>query len=311
MPRDARGLSPAGRVIHRHAPFTHACPAVNTFLGEARLAHGVDPFVLRVALSVVLGGLAVAAFTTAAERVGSRVGGLLLSFPVKVTLALFLIGLNEGADFAARAAVEVPAGIGVNVVFLVATALLVRRLAPWPAMLCALALWAVAGIAVVLRPAHTLSEAMLYWLVPATLGLALLHGVGGLRGDRRAKSGDTFGWTGLATRAAGAGAIVGLSLVLARVGGPVLGGLASVFPSGWITTMVILTRSHGAEFTGATVRVMVAGSLAPVVFGVVVALTFPVWGIVAGSLAAIAAATVASLGVMLALRWRDARADAA
>jgi len=271
----------------------------------------LDAFVLRVALSVVLGGLAVALFTTAAERVGSRVGGLLLSFPVKVTLAMVLIGLNEGAAFAARAAVEIPAGIGVNVVFLAATALLVRRMAPWPALAAALALWAAAGLAVVLRPAHTLGEALLYWLAPAAVALALVRALPNVRGDRRARDAARFGWWGLLSRAAGAGAIVGLSLVLARVAGPVLGGLASVFPSGWMTTMVILARAHGPEFTGATVRVMVLGSVAPVLFGVVVALAYPAWGIAAGTLAAIGAAVAASLLVMAWLRWRDGGAPRA
>lgn len=271
----------------------------------ARLAPALDAFVLRVALSVVLGGLAVALFTTAAERLGSRVGGLLLSFPVKVTIAMVLIGLNEGADFAARAAVEIPAGLGVNVVFLAATALLVRRAKPWTAVVGALCIWLVAGLAAVLWPPHSLALSLAYWLVPAALAIALLSGLPGVRGDRRGKAQDRFGWRGLLTRAAGAGTIVGLSVVLARVAGPVLGGLASVFPSGWITTMVILTTSHGPEFTGATVRVMVAGSVAPVLFGVVVALAYPMWGVWLGTAAAIGVAMVASLLVMAALRWRD------
>lgn len=260
---------------------------------------------LRVALSAVLGGLAVALFTTAAERMGSRVGGLLLSFPVKVTIALLLIGLNEGAAFAAQAAVQVPAGLGVNIVFLAATALLVRRLAPTPALAGALGIWLVAGLLVVMRPAGSLVEAALWWLVPAAGALMLLATIPGVRGDRRPKAVDRFGWGGLLTRALGAGLIVGASVVLARVAGPVVGGLASVFPSGWITTMLVLTRNHGPEFTAATVRVMVAGSVAPVVFGLGVSLAFPVYGVLLGTLAAILAAAAASGAVMLGLRWRD------
>lgn len=266
----------------------------------------MDAFWIRVALSAVLGGLAVALFTAAAERVGSRVGGLLLSFPVKVTIAMFLIGLNEGADFAARAAIAIPAGIGVNIVFLVATALLVRRFAPWPAMAGALGFWLVAGIVVVAYPARSLAVSSLFWLAPFALGVALLSTLANVRGDRRPKAVDKFGWKLLLSRAAGAGFIVASAVVLARFAGPTLGGLASVFPSGWITTMIILTRNHGPEFTGATVRVMVAGSVAPVLFGVVVALAFPSWGVLWGSLAAIAVAAVASSIVMGLLRARDA-----
>ena len=271
----------------------------------------MDAFALRLVLSFVLGGLAVALFTTLAERHGSRLGGLLLSFPVKVVIALVLIALNEGVDFASRAALAVPAGLGVNVVFLAATALLVRRLSPWRAILAALGLWLLAGLAVVfLLPADDALVSLLCWAASAAAALALLARVPSLRGDRRARpqNAGRFGALGLLARAAGAGTVVALSVVLARYGGPVLGGLATVFPSGWITTMVILARHHGPDFTGATTRVMVAGSGAPVAFGLGVALAYPLVGVWAGTLLAIAAAGVVSATVAWLLRRTDARA---
>ena len=84
--------------------------------------------------------------------------------------------------------------------------------------------------------------------------------------------------------------------------GPVLGGLAAVFPSGWITSMVILTRDHGADFTAATVRVIVAGSAAPVAFGVASWLMLPAYGVLWGTLAPIGIALAVSLVVAGALR---------
>jgi uncharacterized membrane protein (GlpM family) len=267
----------------------------------------VDGFALRLLLSFALGGLSVAIFTTLAERHGSRLGGLLLSFPVKVVIALVLIALNEGIGFAAQAAVAVPAGIAVNVVFLVSTALLVRRLRPWPALLGALGIWLVAGLVLVLVPLERPLLALACWAASAAVALALLARIPGLRGDRRSRRVDAgrFGLGGLLARAAGAGTVVALSVVLAHYAGPVLGGLASVFPSGWITTMVILTRNHGPDFTGATTRVMVAGSGAPVAFGLAVALAYPRVGVAWGTVAAIGAAALVSLGV----GWLLARLD--
>lgn len=260
----------------------------------------MDPFLLRVALSFVLGGLSVALFTAAAERLGSRVGGLLLSFPVKVTIAMVLIGLNEGVGVASTAAKTIPLGIGINLVFLGATALLVRRFPPWPAVLGALAVWLAAGVfAIFFLPAR-LPWTALAWLLPALLALALIPRAAGARPTRR--RGDTFGVVGMLSRAAGAGTVVALAVVLARYGGPLLGGLASVFPSGWITSMVILTRHHGPAFTGETVRVMVAGSLAPTAFGYAVWLAYPTIGVAWGTLLAIGVALAAALGVAGALR---------
>lgn len=262
----------------------------------------MEAFWLRVVLSFSLGGLAVALFTTAAERLGSRVGGLLLSFPVKVTIALVLIGLNEGVDVASEAAGATPLGLGVNLVFLAATALFVRRLDPWPALAAAIAVWLAVGLlAILLVPARAPWVA-LAWILPATVALLVVPRAPGVRPRRR--EGDTFGVPGLLARAAGAGTIVALSVVLARYGGPVFGGLAAVFPSGWITTMVILTRHHGPDFTAATVRVMVAGSLAPVAFGLAVWRLYPTLGVLGGTLASMAIALVASLCVAVFLRLR-------
>lgn len=262
----------------------------------------MDAFVLRVVLSFVLGGLAVALFTAAAERLGSRVGGILLSFPIKVAVAMLLMGLNEGAMFAADAARAIPLGIGVNVVFLLGTALAMRRLTGPAAIAVGLGAWLAAGMLAVFAAPDAAWVYGLAWLAPTAAGVWLLDHA---RGERRAKPKDTFGLAGMLSRALGAGTIVALALVLARFAGPLVGGLASVFPSGWITTMVILTRHHGAEFTAATTRVMIAGSAAPVAFGVAVATAFPVFGVVGGTLVAVAVATFVSLGVMATLRVVD------
>ena len=262
----------------------------------------MDAFALRLVLSFLLGGATVALFTTIAERAGSRLGGLLLSFPVKVTISLVFIALTEGVAFASDAAISVPAGMGVNVVFLGATALLVQRMRPWPAMIGALAAWAVAGLAVVLWLPHSMAWSLAAWLAPTLAVLFLLRKA---RGDRKATTVRPFSWLDLASRAAGAGTVVALSIVIAHYAGPILGGLATVFPSGWITTMVILTRHHGPAFTAATVRVMTAGSVAPVVFGLSVALLDPEWGVLGGTVGAMGFAGVGSLTVGLGLRARD------
>lgn len=193
-----------------------------------------------------------------AETRGSRLGGLLLSFPVKVVTALTLIGLNEGAAFASQAAYAVPAGLGVNVVFLGAAAFLVRRFEPRAALAWAFVAWAVVGLVVVLLPPTTATGSLLLWLGPTAVVLWLFSRLPGIRRDRRPEGAPRrFGWGGVLTRALGAGTVVAASIVLARFAGPVLGGLAAVFPSGWITTMVILTQPHGPDFTASTVRVMV------------------------------------------------------
>jgi hypothetical protein len=270
----------------------------------------VDAYLARLALSFLVGGGTVAAFTTIAERGNPRVGGLLLSFPVKVTVSLVLIALNEGVAFAAQSATATPAGMAANVVFIAATALLVRRLAPWPAIAAALALWAAAGLAIVLWLPAGLAWSFPLWALSAVVALLLLARLPRVHAAPPARPAP-LSWWKLAGRAAGAGAVVAGSIVVAHYGGPILGGLASVFPSGFITTMVILTRKRGADFTGATVRVMVAGTAAPALFGVAIAFAYPALGILWGTLACLAFAACVSLGVGVVLRWRQSRREPA
>lgn len=253
-------------------------------------------FALRVVIAFVVGGLAVAGFTAMAERYGSRLGGLLLSFPIKVVVSLLMIGLSEGLAFAAATAAAVPAGIGINVAFLAGSALLALR---WPiaaALGGGIALWLVSGVVVLALPlGGNLGATVAVWGAAAFVALLLLDRVPGARGDRRvARKAGGFGLAGLLGRAAGAGSVVALSVVLARALGPFAGGLMSVFPSGFLTSLLILLRRHGPEFTAATARVMVAGSAAPATFGVVAALSMPRLGLVLGLVAALAAAAAAS-----------------
>lgn len=267
-------------------------------------------FLLRLVVAFVVGGLAVALFTAAAERHGSRLGGLLLSFPVKVVASLLLIGWSEGATFAASTAAAVPAGIAINVVFLGSAALLALR---WPArraLAAGLSLWFVAGVLVlVARPPGGVATLLLLWAAAALAALWLLDRVPGARGDRRSSRGsDGFGARGLAARALGAGSVVAASVLLARIVGPFAGGLMSVFPSGFLTSLYILLSRHGPQFTAATARVMVAGSAAPALFGASASLLVARVGLLSGLGLALALATLTSMGIGWALAQYDGAA---
>lgn len=264
----------------------------------------MDAYALRLAVSFVLGGLAVATFTTAAERLGSRLGGLLLSFPVKVVISLVFIALGEGLAVASASAQAVPAAMGANVAFLGATALFARRLRPDGAVAAGLATWLLVATAIVLVPARGVLAAFATWAVLAAASFLLLQRAGA-RGARKAKDPGRFTWRGLLSRTLGAGLVVAGSVWIAHAGGAYLGGLAAAFPSGFITTMVILTRRHGPEFTAITARTMIAGSLAPTLFAIVVALTIERAGLLASILAGLAVAGAASACV----GWALARAD--
>lgn len=273
------------------------------------------PFLERLALSFLVGGAAVALFTTAAERYGSRFGGLLLSFPVKVTLSLILIALQEGTGPASVSAAAVPMGMAANVLFLLATVLLLRRIERRAAIALGLLAWlAFALLSIALLPPTPAWALVAFALVGGASFLAL-SAIPALRGSHTREGVRVFSAWRIVRRGLAAGLVVALTLVVARYGdvlapgfGLLLAGIMAVFPSGFFTTMVVLSRDAGPDFTGATARTMIAGSAAPVAFVLLVALTLQPWGVTGAVLAglAVAAAVSACVGAALAAvdrRW--------
>ena len=80
-------------------------------------------------------------------------------------------------------------------------------------------------------------------------------------------------------RGVGAGSLVLLSVVLSQIGGPVLGGIAAAFPAVFTSTLVILNRSRGTEFSRAVTKPLVlSGILTIIPFCVAVRYLYPSFG---------------------------------
>jgi hypothetical protein len=90
----------------------------------------------------------------------------------------------------------------------------------------------------------------------------------------------------LAARGVLGGGIIALAVVIAKFMGPVLGGIFSVFPALFLSTMLIYTFEHGAEYAGAMAKTMSIGGTSVVVYAFAGHFLFPVYGMALGSLIA-------------------------
>jgi hypothetical protein len=76
-----------------------------------------------------------------------------------------------------------------------------------------------------------------------------------------------------------------LSVVLSQIGGPVLGGIAAAFPAVFTSTLIILKRSKGTEFSRAMTKPLVfSGILTIIPFCLAVRYLYPVLGVWLGTL---------------------------
>lgn len=256
--------------------------------------------------------------TLAIERFGGKLGGLLGTLPTTIVPASLGMWTGEAAELT-DAMSAVPPGMLVNAGFLWLwravparlpqawslgarlTVMSVISLVAWTAlaaiMVTGLSAWRGAGMAT--------------WIL-GSAGLTCLIGVGLLatatprpapRGKRR------VGPVTLLFRGLLAGSAIGVAIIIARTGGSVAGGIASVFPAIFLTTMVSLWLSQGEAVPAGAVGPMMLGSASVGSYALLAALLYPPLGPLAGTVLAWILAVITTTGpAWLWLRRQDSRA---
>jgi hypothetical protein len=250
-------------------------------------------------LSFVLAATWVSMSTVVTERLGTKVGAMVTTLPSTIIVALFFIAVDEGPDLAAEVAAVVPAEMTINVVFLAVFIAVSRRGLPM-ALTAALGIWTVLSTALFLLDPDSLVLSMAVFIAGvacATVWLRARHSYEQRPGRHIAYTPGEIAFRGLF-----AGSMIALSVVAARLSGPMLGGILSVFPAIFTSTMVILYLRQGREFSGATGSLMIVGSANVVVYSLVAVFAFPVIDAYWGTAIAFGLSYLWSLGLYLAVK---------
>src|SRR3989344_6263409 len=86
-------------------------------------------------------------------------------------------------------------------------------------------------------------------------------------------------------RASLSGAIVTLAVLMAKIGGPLIGGMFAAFPAVFLSAAIITYWAHGKEFSGAVMKVlMISGALNVMVYAVGIRYLVVPYGILYGTL---------------------------
>ncbi|MBO85291.1 MAG: hypothetical protein CL927_08025 [Deltaproteobacteria bacterium] len=268
-----------------------------------------------VLVAGVSAGLVAIGATVAVERLGGRLGGLLGTLPTTIVPAaagIWTASSDPDAFVASMAAV--PVGMWVNVLFLLVwreaparlpKAALSLRLA---LMVCvSLAVWAVVATAAVFVMSQ-LENLGITAMVPGVCcaGLSLTFGLWSTWRPRPAPKGKrTVGSVTLAARGVLAAAAISGAVLLASVAGPLISGVASVFPAIFLTSMVSLWWSQGEAVQGGAVGPMMLGSTAVSVYAIFAAFLLPIAGVATGSVIAWALSVVIiTLPAFGWIQWR-------
>ncbi len=229
------------------------------------------------------------------ERFGGRKGGAMATIPSTViAAAIGFYEVDQGVGFLKAMAV-IPVGMFVSAGFLTVWRVLPRRLHSLTSTsrlvvtsIVSVAAWIffAAIVAEIQRKFDPSPGGAIVWgvcaiLATMMLGLFLLREkVDAPRGKRRVGVLQLF-LRGLASTIA-----IGIALIIAKSGMPVVGGLVSAFPAIFLTTMVSTWISQGHEVPVGAVAPMVMGAASVGLFSLLSIWLFPLLGVIPGVIAA-------------------------
>ncbi len=204
------------------------------------------PFLLKLALSFLIGGLWITVASVVAERMGSKIGGVIAGLPSTAVVAFGFIGWTQGAQQVHDVTTAFPLTFAANAFYLVAYAALSPR-GLWAGIGAALLTWLSGEALILWLDVQSVWVSIVVWIAALVIAYWALERGLGVRSHERIKIQYTAGQ--MLGRAAFAGGIVALAVLGSQVGGPIWGSIFAAFPALYTSTLILVSRSAGVAFS--------------------------------------------------------------
>jgi uncharacterized membrane protein (GlpM family) len=253
-------------------------------------------------LAFGVGGFMVTLVTVAAEKAGSKIGGLIGGLPTMVAISLFFIGLVQTPRAAAEATNVIPLTMGFNGVFLVVYAALAKWGA-WFGLAGAFLAWAILSSIVLLLDIQSFPFSLLVFIL--LLGLCFFTIEKKLNLSSSGQLNTRYTPSQIAARAVFSGSVVALAVFLSKLGGPIWGGIFAPFPAVYLSTLIIMAKSKGVESSRKiTKSLLVSGMINVVAYAAAVRFFYISFGLAVGTMMALAISAVSAYGTYVFMRER-------
>ena len=210
-------------------------------------------FLFKLLLSFIIGGIWITFATIIAERFGSKLGGVIAGIPSTIIISLFFIGWTQSPIIASQATTVVPIIMGIDALFVVVYALLINRKF-YVALGGALLFWAVSSFILALVGFDSFLISLIGFVVFVVLAYYILE----KRHSFHSESSKYTKYTvrTFLIRGILSGSIIAFSVLMAKIAGPLVGGMFSAFPAVMLSTMIITYFSHGTNFSLAVLKII-------------------------------------------------------
>ena len=244
---------------------------------------------LLLLLKILVSVAAVVMLSVVAERVSTRVAGVLSGFPLGTAITLFFIGLEQGTDFVAQSAFHTCIGFAATLVLIWTWYQVTVRVNSyqvlWSVVLSTF-MFLVAATILTFIPANILTAL----LVPGAaifLAMNLMSSIRNVKVEGKVSS----SWLALMLRAILAALIVVLITGLADILGPTRAGLLSAFPVTVFPLLLIMHLTYGRAPLNTVIKNYPYGLGSLVVYAFSVHWTYPALGVYFGTVVSLMLAT--------------------
>ncbi len=214
----------------------------------------MDIFILKIALLFIVGSAWITFTTLLAEKRGTRIAGIIAGLPSAILLTVLFIALNQGLDTAIKSTTAIPISMGASAMF-VSVYILASRKDFFLSLILALLCWfIIAAIIYFLNPNFIFS--IIGWIVL----LAISYFITGSQSDSKSFKKANYSFSNILLRAIFSGSLIVLAVLIAKLGGPTLGGIFAAFPMMTLPSIIITYLAQGRTFSTAFMKSMMLSS---------------------------------------------------
>ena len=246
-------------------------------------------FIINVLLSFSIAGSWIAFSSLLAERLGSKLGGLVANLPSNILVSLLFVTFVRDVDYVADAVMAVPAGL-INVTVFLLVFIMILRFGLFAASFLSLLTWFINSLLLnAIGQVNLLLGTLLYFLV-VTLAIAILEKVVQVKSVKVARK--KYSKWQIAGRAIFSGSIVAAVVVISKFSPAYFTGIFATFPAMLFSTLFILARKQGPEFARSIGKVLVLSTTNILIYALAVYFTYPQFGVLYGTLLSYLAALI-------------------
>ena len=238
-------------------------------------------FLFKITISFFISGFWIAFATLFAERLGSKMGGLITNLPSNILISFLFVAIIHNIDFVINAVPGIPIGMAIDTLFLFVFIVLLKY-GLVISTIASLVFWfALAEAAASMNFNNLLFNVIIYIIITVITFIVLEKMVKIPSKEKTAKS---YTKTQIMIRAFFAGSIVTSVIILSKIFNPYIVGIFATFPAVLLSTMIILVLNQNKMFARATGKVLIISSSNIVIYGLAIYFTYPTIGIVLGTM---------------------------